>query len=151
MNIKTEFISTCRIAYFRRYGAYGLENIHTMEKLKSWATTNNLMDNNTIILGITHDDMRITPLENCRYDACIIITDQDIKNKGDIEFGEISEGKYAVFTIPHTAEAMENAWVEIFPALYQNGYFHDNKRPILERYTAKQLANHLCEICVPII
>ena len=148
MNIET--IPSCSIAYIRQIGAYGEENIQTMEQLKHWARVNNLMDNKTVILGIAHDNPQTTPPENCRYDACILLADEHFPAGDNVQHGEIAGGKYAVFIVEHTAEAVEQAWVEIFPALSESGHLPDTMRPILERYAAEQVEQHLCEICVPI-
>jgi DNA gyrase inhibitor GyrI len=150
MNMNIETISSCSIAYIRQIGAYGVENIHTMEQLKHWAKANNLMNSKTVIFGIAHDNPQTTPPENCRYDACILLNDEHFPTDGNVQHGEINGGKYAVFTVKHTAEAVEQAWVEIFPVLSESGYLPDTTRPILERYAAEQVEKHLCEICVPI-
>lgn len=59
-------------------------------------------------------------------------------------------GKYVVFTIAHTAEAMQIAWNEIFIQLAALGHSMDSSRPILERYSVAMIERQLCEICVPI-
>lgn len=59
-------------------------------------------------------------------------------------------GKYAVFSIPHTAEAVQKAWNDIFPQLAVDGLTLDPSRPILERYVPAMLQKHLCEICAPV-
>lgn len=68
----------------------------------------------------------------------------------NIQYGEITGGTYAVFTVNHTAEALAQAWSNIFPQLFASGYLLDATRPILERYQADLVAEHLCEICIPI-
>ncbi|EPR13417.1 AraC family transcriptional regulator [Ruminiclostridium papyrosolvens] len=150
MNMNIETIPAGSIAYIRQIGAYGAENIRTMEQLKRWAETSNLMNNKTVIFGIAHDNPKTTPPENCRYDACILLADKRFPTDGNIKHGEISGGKHAVFTVKHTAKAVEQAWGNIFPALFESGFLYDATRPILERYTAKKVEQHLCEICVPI-
>ena len=151
MNINIETIPSCSIAYIRQVGAYGAENILTMEKLKHWSVANNLMNSKTVIFGIAHDNPQTTPPENCRYDACILLIDKTFPADGNVvKHGELSGGKYAVFIVKHTAQAIEQAWVHIFPALSVNGLFYDSTRPILERYAAEKVQQHLCEICVPI-
>ncbi|MHB8061451.1 MAG: AraC family transcriptional regulator [Ruminiclostridium sp.] len=150
MNMNIETIPSCSIAYIRQIGAYGEENIRTMEKLKHWAKANNLMNSKTVIFGIAHDNPQTTPSENCRYDACILLADENFAADGNVQHGEIVGGKYAVFTVKHTAEAVKQAWVEIFPVLSESGYLPDTTRPILERYATEQVEQHLCEICVPI-
>ena len=148
MNIET--IPPSSIAYIRQTGAYGAENIRTMKQLKHWAKTNNLMNNKTVIFGIAHDNPQTTSPENCRYDACILLEDKSFAAEGNIKHGELSGGKYAVFIVKHTAQAVEQAWGDIFPALSESGLLFDTTRPILERYAAEKVQRHLCEICVPI-
>jgi DNA gyrase inhibitor GyrI len=150
MNMKIEKIPSSPIAYIRKTGAYGEGNIQTMEQLKLWVKANDLMNGSAVILGIAHDDPQTTPPENCRYDACIIISEEHFPVSGNIRLGKIAGGKYAVFAVAHTAEAVEQAWAEIFPALAENGCLPDASRPILERYSAEKIEAHQCEICVPI-
>jgi excinuclease UvrABC ATPase subunit len=113
------------------------------------ARENNLKNNNTIIFGIAQDNPVHTPPQNCRYDTCIVIADDYPVDSGICE-GHITGGKYAVFLIEHTAEAVAQAWVDIFPELHRQGYQMDANHPIMERYTAQMVVNHHCEICVPI-
>jgi DNA gyrase inhibitor GyrI len=150
MNINIETIPSCSIAYVRQLGPYGERNNKTMERLKYWAKVNNLMNSKTVILGIAHDNPQTILPENCRYDACILLEDESFSADDSIQYGEIAGGKYAVFTVNHTAEAVERAWAEIFPALSEKGCHPDTTRPILERYAAEKIEQHLCEICVPI-
>lgn len=151
MNMSIETISPCSIAYIRQIGAYGENNIQTMEQLKRWAKANNLMNSKTVIFGIAHDDPQTTPPENCRYDVCLLLADESFRAGSNIRYGEITGGKYAVFTLKHTAVAVKQAWMEIFPALSERSCMIDPARPILERYAAEKIEQHICEICVPII
>ncbi|NOU85297.1 DNA gyrase inhibitor [Paenibacillus sp. LMG 31460] len=82
MNIKVETLPTYRIAYVRQVGPYGTGNIQAMEKLKKWAKEKNLLTESAIILGIPQDNPEMILPENCRYDACIVISnDYQIDNK----------------------------------------------------------------------
>jgi len=49
MNFKIEKIPSYRIAYIRRIGPYGNDNVQIMEKLKNWAKSNNLFNDKTIL------------------------------------------------------------------------------------------------------
>jgi DNA gyrase inhibitor GyrI len=152
--MKTEHIVPCSMAYIRQTGPYGPDNRKTMEHLKHWARSRNLMNSHSVILGIAQDDPHITPPEKCRYDACILLPgDYSFKGSSpdqDVHHGSISGGKYGVFAIEHTAEAMKQAWGEVFQQLFAENYVPDPLRPVLERYKAELLEQHLCEICVPI-
>ncbi|MGG2093362.1 GyrI-like domain-containing protein [Bacillus sp. S13(2024)] len=147
MNMKIETLPKYRIAYVRQVGPYGPANIQAMEKLKKWAEEKNLVKS-SIILGIPQDNPETTPPENCRYDACIVIS-KDYQIDDSICESELSGGKYVICKVKHTAKDIQKAWAEIFPALHSGGYQIDNK-PILERYTAEMINNHYCEICVPV-
>ncbi|MDO9491021.1 GyrI-like domain-containing protein [Acetobacterium sp.] len=150
MKMKIEMILESEIAYIRRMGSYGVGNIQTMEKLKTWATTRGLLNDESIILGLTWDNPATTKPEDCRYDVGLIVrADQQISDSV-VQIGQVSPGEYAVFEIEHTAEAMQQAWSELFLELSKHGYQVDDSRPITERYAAVMVKNHQCEICVPI-
>lgn len=150
MNIEIEHIPYCRIAYIRQIGPYGQNNVRTMEKIKTWAKSVLLLNEQSIILGIAHDNPELVEPQNCRYDTCLVINEDYCINEDYISEGSISGGKYAVFKIEHTAETVQEAWLTIFPGLFRQGCQVDETRPILERYQTKLIKDHYCEICVPI-
>jgi len=109
-----------------------------------------LLNGESIIFGIPQDNPETTLPEDCRYDACILLTETYTAHEDDIDQGNMAGGKYAVYRTDHTAEGVRRAWAEIFPELLRHGHQLDETRPILERYAAKLVSNHECEICVPI-
>jgi len=145
MMFKIETLPNYRLAYVRRVGQYGSANIEVMEKLKKWATEKNL---SAIILAIQQDNPETTLPENCRFDACIVIT-EDYQMDDSICEGELAGGKYLIYEVKHTAEDIQKAYAHIFSTIQSNGYLIDNK-PILERYTEDMVNNHYCEICIPV-
>ena len=150
MDIIIEKMPAYRIAYIRQIGSYGINNVQTMEELKKWAKSNHLFNDETIILGIAQDNPDTTKPENCRYDTCIVVSNDYSTTDGYISEGIITGGKYAIFKINHKAEAVQKAWIDIFPKLISQGYQFDKARPIIERYQAQIVNNHHCEICVPV-
>ncbi|WP_287824787.1 GyrI-like domain-containing protein [Clostridium sp.] len=150
MDITIEKIPTHRIAYIRQIGSYGINNVQTMENIKKWAKSNDLFNDESIILGIAQDNPKTTKPENCRYDTCIVVSKDYLLTDEYVREGYITGGKYVVFKINHTAEAVQKAWNDIFPELLRQGYQFDETRPILERYIVKMVNNHYCEICVPV-
>lgn len=151
MDINIEVISSYKIAYIRKTGPYGSENVKIMEKLKSWAREKDLFNESSIILGIAQDNPQFTEPEDCRYDACLVVSDEFKVDNKYINFGKTIGGKYCVFKIIHTVDAMQKAWMEIFSELSKRIYEFDNSRPIIERYTMQMVNKHYCEICVPIL
>lgn len=162
MTLKIEQIAPCSMAYIRHTGPYGPGNTETMERLKHWAKSRDLMNSHSVILGIALDNPQMIPPEACRYDACILLPDGypggssvgssvgDSSTEKEVHIGSITGGKYGVFTIDHTAEAVKRAWEEVFPQLFAESHIPDSSRPILERYKAELIERHLCEICIPI-
>ncbi|WP_028551958.1 AraC family transcriptional regulator [Paenibacillus sp. UNC451MF] len=148
MNIKIETLPNYRIAYVRQVGPYGSGNIQAMDKLKKWAKEKNLLTESAVILGIPQDNPEKTAPESCRYDACIVISN-DYQIDNSICDSTLSGGNYVICKVKHTSEDIQKAWVEIFPALQNSGYQIDNK-PIYERYTNDMIYNDYCEICVPV-
>ncbi|UFT99962.1 GyrI-like domain-containing protein [Radiobacillus kanasensis] len=147
MEMKVETLPKQRIVFVRQIGPYGPSNMQAMEKLKKWAEENNLT-NSATIFGVPQDNPEITRPENCRYDACIAIS-KDYQMDDSVSEGELSGGEYAVFKVKHTADDVQKAWDEIFPAIQNSGYQMDNK-PIIERYTGEMVNNDYCELCVPV-
>lgn len=151
MNINIEIIPSYKIAYIRRIGPYGSENVQIMEQLKNWARVNNLFNENSIILGIAQDNPQFTEPKDCRYDTCLVILDEFKVYDKYINFGNIIGGKYCIFKISHTADAIQKAWMEIFSELSKRNYEFDDRRPIIERYVMQMINMDYCEICVPIL
>jgi DNA gyrase inhibitor len=147
MKFKVETLPNYRIAYVRRVGPYGPANIEVMEKLKKWAKEKNLLKS-AILLAIPQDNPETTLPENCRFDACIVIS-IDYQMNDSICESELSGGKHLIFEVEHTAEDIQKAYADIFPVLQSNGFQIDNK-PIFERYTGDMMNNPYCEICVPV-
>ncbi|MBI9102479.1 MAG: AraC family transcriptional regulator [Spirochaetales bacterium] len=153
MNVKIEEIGKNRIAYMRQIGPYGTDNIQLMQRLKKWAVTRNLLSDSTIILGIAHDDPKVTPLEKCRYDTCIVIP-EEYELESNINETRIPGGKYGIMAVEHTSEAIAEGWEIIFSQwLPESGYQLDD-RPIFERYTGGSVYTNIepktCEICIPV-
>ena len=148
MKFKVETLPNYRIAYVRRAGPYGPGNIEVMERLKKWAKERNLLES-AILFAIPQDNPETTLPENCRFDACIVLSN-DYQMDDSIYESEISCGKYLVYKIKHTAEDIQKAYSDIFPSLQRNGYQMDNKKPIMEKYIGDMISNPYCEICVPV-
>ena len=150
MTYQIEEMPKSRIAYMRRVGPYGVGNYILMKKFKEWAKANGLFTESAVILGISQDNPATTPPENCRYDVCIVVSEQFTTTDTDVNEAKLPGGRYAVFTIDHTAEAIQKAWGEIFSQLSAQDKQPDVSRPIIERYIPAMINKHLCEICVPI-
>ncbi|AXI09298.1 DNA gyrase inhibitor [Oceanobacillus zhaokaii] len=148
MRFKTETVPNYRIAYMRRVGPYGPANVEVMEKLKKWAKERCLLES-VILFAIPQDKPETTLPENCRFDACIVISN-DYQVDNLVNEGELSGGKYIIYEVKHTAEDIQKAYSYIFPSLQSNRYKIDDNKPIMEKYIGDMVTNPYCEICVPV-
>lgn len=148
MKITIEELTESRIAYFRSVGTYGGEqNKELMESFKHWAQLNGVL-NQAAILGIPQDNPEVTPKEECRYDVCVVV-DKDFTVEQPAQVGNLPGGKYAVFLLDHSKEAISQFWDNIFYEIKKNN-LSIREQPIIERYTLSMIDIHLCEILVPI-
>ena len=145
INLKIENFENITIAYMHRIGKYGYENTLLMEKFKNYLKEHNLFNDNTVILGIALDDPKTTTPSNLRYDVGVIINEND---NIQLDTRKIDCGKYAVFEIPHTADAVSDFWQNIGNLL--SSLPADFKKPVIERYSAQKISQHLCEFCIPL-
>lgn len=150
MAYQIEEMPKSRIAYMWRVGPYGADNYALMKKFKEWAKANGLFTASAVILGISQDNPAITPPEQCRYDVGVVVSEQFTTTDTDVDVAALPGGRYAVFTIDHTEEAIQKAWSDIFVQLLAENQQPDVSRPILERYIPAMIDKHLCEICVPV-
>ncbi|MCZ4248973.1 GyrI-like domain-containing protein [Bacillus amyloliquefaciens] len=148
MKITIEELPESRIAYFRHVGEYGeKQNKELMESFKNWAQLNGLLDH-SVILGIPQDHPSCTPKEKCRYDVCIVVN-QAFHVPEPARIGTFFGGKYAIFLLDHTEEAVSGFWSTVFSEIEKNN-LSIRDQPIIERYTLQKMNHHLCEILIPI-
>ncbi len=150
VKMKLEKLPQTKIIFMRRTGIYSLENNKLMESIKEWLTVHDFLNENAVILSIAQDDPKETAPEKCRYDVGLVVSDFPPLADSKILSGEIESGSYAVFPVEYTATAVAKAWATIFDILADYGYSIDQTKPVLERYTAEMIAEHLCKICIPI-
>ncbi|QTD41909.1 GyrI-like domain-containing protein [Sporosarcina sp. Te-1] len=148
MNLTIEELPNSKIAFFRKVGEYGeVQNKELMESFKRWMQKNGLANHPTIY-GIPQDNPELTLKEECRYDVGILVKNEENVAK-PAQVGDFAGGKYAVFTLEHTKEAVHSFWETVFSKIEENNLTVSNK-PIIERYTAELVHQHLCEILVPV-
>jgi len=146
-----EKIPPSMVIYMRRVGAYGVENHALMDKFKKWLHDNNLYDEDSVIYAIPMDNPEKVESCMCRYDVCIKKPQNKEFSSEKVNFRELESGRYLVFLIPHTTEAVQTAWARCFSELEKLRYLLDESRPIMERYSKKLVDEHYCELCMPIL
>lgn len=66
----------------------------------------------------------------------------------DLDTRKIDDGTYAVFEVIHTKQGVISFWKNIQQITKDLPV--DEKKPVIERYTAEKIENLLCEFCVPL-
>ncbi|WP_027361159.1 AraC family transcriptional regulator [Halodesulfovibrio aestuarii] len=110
VNIRT--LPTTHVACIRHTGNYNdCGNAH--EKLWQWAEKHELFKTSPQFLGICYDDPKTTPVEKCRYDACMVIP-ESFRIMDGIDKQEIPEGRYASVTHKGPYETLYITYAALF-------------------------------------
>jgi AraC family transcriptional regulator len=80
-------------AYYIRHKGYNKEIRDTWQKLQTWLLYNDIQNYKQV--GLHHDNPTITPLSECRYNACILV-DEEIPD-ATLPTLTMPEGVYAKF------------------------------------------------------
>lgn len=148
MNYRVETLKNSPMIYRRTIGPYGsADHFKMMQTFKEWIAKNNLQKEVTMngILGIALDDPSNIPSEKCRYDLILCVPNHR-KYHSEGTIGQFKGGKYAVFTVPHTKEAVQEFWANL-ENIRRQIKLKLRESPIIERF--KEEAG-LCEFLVPI-
>lgn len=113
------------VAYVRTRRGYELSAIEeAWDKLTTWVKARDLVNEDTIVLGINHDDPELSGVENCRYDAAISVPEEITEFSGEIGIQDIPGGKYATFSFPvqnNIGEMMELSYSRLYKWMVMNG------------------------------
>lgn len=129
-------------------GAYGENNKKLMEKMKEYAKSKDIFNEDTVIYGIALDNPNEIPSEQCRYEVALVV--DSFKNH-KLNNKYLNLGKYAMFLVDHTPEAVKEFYESLQTILSVNNLNYDSKRLIIEKYHMKQIKKHKCEIGIPLI
>jgi AraC family transcriptional regulator len=142
------------VAYVTNLGGYDTVKIGAAwEKLCRWAQANGLMNNETVMIGVSYDNPDITPADRCRYYACLTIPSGITPGNG-IGTMDISDGKHAVFHFVGTAEEIAGAYRDLYGSwLPQSGY-QPTHAPCYEVYhqtpETHPQKRFVMDICMPV-
>ncbi len=112
MEVRIEEHPPQRVAFVRHVGPY-MECGKAWEALYGWAGPQGLLSSAAPMIGVSHDDPKVTPPEKLRYDACIPVGDE-VEADGPVSVQTLEGGAYAVTT--HKGPYSKLA--EIYCALY---------------------------------
>jgi AraC family transcriptional regulator len=104
--------------------------------------------------GISHDNPEVTAPEDCRYDACIEVSD-DFEADGLASVTTLPGGRYATLDFMGTANTIGDAWFALFRDGIPQSGLHLDERPVLEYYAPHAnvdaaTGTFTCKLCVPV-
>lgn len=98
MEMRVVEVAPMPVVYLRNVGPYGGSGIsQAWSRLCGWAAPRGLLGGPVRLLGVGHDDPRVTPAEKCRYDACLTIAGA-VLPEGEIGVQTVGGGKYVMAT-----------------------------------------------------
>jgi AraC family transcriptional regulator len=134
MNVEVKTLPARHIAYVANMQGYKMEKIkHAWDVLCRWANAHELLNKNSIMLGISFDNPDITPEHKCRYYACIVVPPETTGNK-EIAFMDISDGKYAVLRFEGKSETIAGAYKQLYSEWLPTSGYQPANQPCYEVY-----------------
>ncbi|MBU2512344.1 AraC family transcriptional regulator [bacterium] len=124
-NVEIKPLPPLHLAYVRTLQGYDESSIEeAWDKLITWARARGMINDDTLTLGIEHDDPELSGLDSCRYDACITIPERITNFDGEIGVQDLPGGIYVTYTFTvhnNVGEMMGRSYSEIFQWIVANG------------------------------
>ncbi len=145
------------VAYVRHIGPYaGDEALFTglFEKLMKWAGPRGLLQEETKVMIVYHDNPELTDSNKLRTSVCITVP-EGTETSGDIGKTTISKGTYACGHFELAADEYQQAWDAMCGVwLPDSGYQPDDRPPFelcLNDPGEHPEHKHIVDICLPVI
>ncbi len=148
-SVHVETIHPASFVHFRQTGPYGsAENRDLMEDFKRWAKDAGHLDAASAVIAIVQDDPTKVAPELCRYDIGVLRAHHAEVEAPAME-STFAGGRYAVFELNHTEDAVHQFWQDVAVRLGSAGLV-PRAAPMIERYALDMVNAHRCEILLPI-
>ena len=153
MNVTVKDAPLRHVAYVANLEGYGTEAIgRAWDRLCSWAGPLGLLDRGEMI-GVSFDDPEITPVNKCRYYACVSIP-ADLDPPGDIGVMDLPGGRHAVAPFDGTAAEIQGAYKELYERWLPQSGFEPSDSPCFEIYHSTPEddpeGHFVMDICMPL-
>jgi len=134
MNIRTQYMSSKKIAYLTAPEGYELNSIfETWDKMIQWAEQSNIKEHANKRYAICHDNPMITPVEKCRYDASIEV-DESVQVNRPLSVAHIPEGDYAIAYYKGAGDKVSHFYMEIYSGWLPDSGFEPDDFPPVAHY-----------------
>lgn len=131
---KIQELEETKCLYYRMHGAYQtLDYGSAWKKLWEQVKAQKLFTKGIKMIGLPHDDPKVTDEDKIRYDACLIIH-KDAKTTEDIGVKTLNGGKFAVFLYQGSYKFFAEVYDYIFNDWLLNSEYQLRDEAVRERY-----------------
>lgn len=132
MDVKLVDFDDTRVAYVRHTGPY-FECCGAWESICASEAVMSTVSENTIMLGLCHDDPDVTPTDKIRYDACVSIPESFEPPEG-ISTQIVPGGKHAVYIHKGSYTGLHDAYRLLYGKWFPESGLEPGKTPSFEVY-----------------
>ncbi|PWJ41102.1 AraC family transcriptional regulator [Sediminitomix flava] len=153
MNAKFEVkeIPQMPLAYVSHVGNY--EEIEgAYGQLMAWAGPKGLLNENSKMLTVYHDDPNVTALSKVRQSASLLL-ENEVDTQGTINFMTLDPKKCVCGMFEINFSEFEDAWKSVFVWMHENGFDENDKAPFEiyhNDFNTHPEKKCIVEICVPV-
>lgn len=157
--VRLEHVRSIIVAFVRHVGAYDklLDKGSSMsvlwEELFAWGNTNELINADSLLIGMPQDDPSVTPPEKQRFDVCVQIP--EFRNpSGHIGCQTISAGTFGVGRHYGSFDNLAETYLHVYDSLVTTGKHKLRAQTPLEVYSYSQVKGdiriHFTDVYLPV-
>lgn len=157
--VRVEHVRPIIVAFVRHIGSYDklLEKGSSMsvlwDELFQWGNANQLINADSLLIGIPQDDPTVTPLEKQRFDVCVQIP--EFRNpSGHIGCQTISAGLFGVGRHYGSFDNLVETYVHIYDSLVTAGKYRMRHATPFEVYSyslvKEDIRIHFTDVYLPV-
>lgn len=134
VNVQVKNLDRQRVCTLASQRGYEPEAIYeAWDKLIEWAANHGINQDEQKRFAFAFDNPAITPVDKCRYNASIVIS-ENLQVNPPFSLSEIPEGKYAVLYFRGAPEETLKAQLSIYSDWLPDSGFEPDNFPMMERY-----------------
>ena len=134
MNVEIRELPARRVVFESSKDGYQRDSImRTWESLMEKAATFKNSLEEAEKYGIGYDNPQVTPVEKCRYDACVLLESSD-QPPETLKQLEIPEGRFACFHFKGSSEKLLQFYLDIYKNWFSSNGYEPGDFPLIEKY-----------------
>jgi AraC family transcriptional regulator len=150
------YLRPVSVVTVRITGAYSASAAKAWDLMSNWLRTSGAISDVTPRYGLLLDDPRLTAPNDCRYEACIALTEGCAHLPRGFKVKRIPYGPYTrarhvggEVGLAHTLSQIRSEWMS------DNGLVPDPERPMIEIYldnpSSVPIAQQRIDVCLPVM